>query len=73
MVPPHFIKEVSHIHTMKVDDALVSAKAPLTPLMSSSFDDSLITGIAQLRYLYSMPVERIVTKNGQLSMRNWTT
>ena len=67
MIPPRFIKEVSHIHTMKVDGALVSAKAPLTPLLNSSFDGSFIAGIAQLRYLYSMPVERIVayfTENG---------
>lgn len=67
MIPPRFIKEVSHIHTVKVGDALVSAKAPLTPLQNSSFDGSFIAGIAQLRYLYSMPVERIVayfTENG---------
>ena len=67
MIPPRFIKEVSHIHTVKVDGTLVSAKAPLTPLMNSSFDGSFIAGIAQLRYLYSMPVERIVnyfTENG---------
>lgn len=60
MIPPRFIKEVSHIHTVKVDGSLVSAKAPLTPLLNSSFDGSFIAGIAQLRYLYSMPVERIV-------------
>ena len=67
MIPPRFIKEVSHIHTVKVDGSLVSAKAPLTPLMNSSYDGSFIAGIAQLRYLYSMPVERIVnyfTENG---------
>ena len=60
MVPPRFIKEVSHIHTVKVEGGLVSAKAPLAPLMNSSYDGSFIAGIAQLRYLYSMPVERIV-------------
>ena len=60
MIPPRFIKEVSHIHTVKVDGGLVSAKAPLTPLLNSSYDGSFIAGIAQLRYLYSMPVERIV-------------
>ena len=67
MVPPRFIKEVSHIHTVKVDETLVSARAPLTPLLNSSFDGSFIAGIAQLRYLYSLPVERIVnyfTENG---------
>jgi hypothetical protein len=67
MVPPRFIKEIIHVHTMKADGTLVSAKAPLTPLLNSSYDGSFIAGIAQLRYLYSMPVERIVayfTENG---------
>ena len=67
MIPPRFKKEILHIHTMKVDGTLVSAKAPLTPLLNSSYDGSFIAGIAQLRYLYSMPVERIVnyfTENG---------
>ena len=39
---------------------LISGKAPLAPLQNSSYDGSFIAGIAQLRYLYSMPVERIV-------------
>ena len=67
MEPPKFYKDVYLLHTMKTGDSLISAKAPLTPLMNSSFDGSFIAGIAQLRYLYSMPVERIVayfTENG---------
>ena len=67
MMPPSFIKEVIHVHAMKVNGTLISAKAPLTPLLNSSYDGSFIAGIAQLRYLYSMPVERIVnyfTENG---------
>ena len=60
MIPPQFIKEVLHIHTIKSEGSLISATAPLTPLQNSSFDGSFIAGIAQLRYLYSMPVERIV-------------
>lgn len=60
MDPPKFYKDVYLIHTLKAGDTLISAKAPLTPLMNSSFDGSFIAGIAQLRYLYSMPVERIV-------------
>lgn len=60
MIPPRFIKHLYCIHTIKDGDRLVSAKAPLAPLQNSSFDGSFIAGIAQLRYLYSMPVERIV-------------
>ena len=60
MEPPRFVKDVYLIHTVKVDGSLVSAKAPLAPLQNSSFDGSFMAGMAQLRYLYSMPVERIV-------------
>ena len=60
MIPPRFIKHLYCIHTVKDGDRLVSAKAPLAALQNSSFDGSFIAGIAQLRYLYSMPVERIV-------------
>ena len=60
MIPPRFIKEILHIHTVKSDGMLISGKAPLAPLQNSSYDGSFIAGIAQLRYLYSMPVERIV-------------
>lgn len=60
MVPPRFIKEIFHIHTIKSDGVLTSGKAPLAPLQNSSYDGSFIAGMAQLRYLYSMPVERIV-------------
>lgn len=62
MVPPKFIKNIYHIHTLKnkEDGVIYSGKAPLAPLQNSSFDGSFIAGIAELRYLQSMPVERIV-------------
>ena len=42
------------------DGAVMEGKAPVTPLLGSNYDGSFIAGIAQLRYIYSMPVERIV-------------
>lgn len=60
MIPPKFIKTIYHIHTLKQGDTVYAGKTPLTPLLNSSFDGSFIAGIAELRYLYSMPVERIV-------------
>lgn len=60
MVPLHFKKIVYHLKTVKKDGVIYDAKAPLAPLQNSSFDGSFMAGIAQLRYLYSMPVERIV-------------
>lgn len=65
MVPPRFVKEVIHVHTVKAGGRLFSGKAPLAPIQNSSFDGSFIAGVAQLRYLYSMPVERIVAYFGE--------
>lgn len=60
MIRPSFIKHVYRIHTLRTGDVISSGKAPLAPLQNSRFDGSFIAGIAELRYLYSMPVERIV-------------
>ena len=60
MIRPSFIKHIYHIHNLKKDDIIYSGATPLSPLMNSRFDGSFIAGIAELRYLYSMPVERIV-------------
>ena len=60
MIRPSFIKHIYHVHTLRCGDAVVSGKAPSAPLQNSRFDGSFIAGIAELRYLYSMPVERIV-------------
>ena len=60
MIRPSFIKHIYHIHNLKKDDVIYSGATPLSPLQNSRFDGSFIAGIAELRYLYSMPVERIV-------------
>jgi len=60
MIRPSFIKHIYHVYTLKKGDAISSGRAPLAPLQNSRFDGSFIAGIAELRYLYSMPVERIV-------------
>ena len=60
LVPMRFIKKVYHVHIYTQDGAIMEGKAPLAPLQGSNYDGSFIAGIAQLRYIYSMPVERIV-------------
>jgi len=67
LVPMRFIKKIYHVHVYTQDGAVMEGKAPAAPLLGSSYDGSFIAGIAQLRYIYSMPVERIVkyfTENG---------
>ena len=60
LVPMRFIKKVYHVHVYTQDGTIMEGKAPLAPLQGSNYDGSFIAGIAQLRYIYSMPVERIV-------------
>jgi hypothetical protein len=60
MIPMKFQKIVYRLHTYRQDERVFSCKASQAPLQNSSFDSSFIAGMAQLRYVYSMPVERIV-------------
>jgi len=60
MVPMKFKKIVYHCNIYSQDGSIMEGKAPLAPLQNSLFDGSFIAGIAQLRYIYSMPVERII-------------
>ncbi|MCR5819386.1 MAG: IS66 family transposase [Bacteroidaceae bacterium] len=58
-VPAKFLKHVYHLHYYEKDGKIVSGSLPMAPLQNSSFDGSFIAGIMELRYLYSMSVERI--------------
>ena len=67
LIPMRFIKRVYHVNKYVQDGTVMEGKAPDAPFLGSNYDGSFIAGIAQLRYLYSMPVERIVnffTENG---------
>ena len=53
-------KVITQLHTCRSNGNIYSAKAPITPQLNSNYDASFIAGMLQLRYIYSMPVERIV-------------
>lgn len=59
-IPPKFIKRIFRQYNCLLDEKIYSGKAPRAPLLSSNYDSSFIAGLLQLRYIYSMPVERIV-------------
>ena len=59
-IPAKFIKRIFRQYNCVMDGKIYSAKAPRTPLLNSNYDGSFIAGMLQLRYIYSMPVERIV-------------
>ena len=60
LIPMRFIKKIYHVRTYTQNDEFFSGKAPDAPFLNSQYDGSFIAGLAQLRYMYAMPVERIV-------------
>ncbi len=60
LIPMRFIKKIYHVRTYTQNDKFFSGKAPDAPFLNSQYDGSFIAGLAQLRYMYAMPVERIV-------------
>ena len=59
-IPAKFIKRIFRQYNCLLDEKIYSGKAPRAPLLNSNYDGSFIAGMLQLRYIYSMPVERIV-------------
>lgn len=59
-IPPRFIKHINHLHYYLHQGSIIYAESVAAPLLNSNYDASFIAGILQLRYIYSMPVERIV-------------
>lgn len=60
VIPMNIIKTVYYIHSYKQGENIYSGKIKQAPLLNSNYDGSFIAMMAQLRYIYSMPVERIV-------------
>jgi Transposase IS66 family. len=59
-IPPRFIKKIIRQYNCAIGDQVFCAYAPRTPQMNSNYDASFIAGIINLRFIYSMPVERII-------------
>ncbi len=59
LVPARIQKVVYHLHKYRYLDTVIQGKAPKAPLFKSNFEASFIAWILQMRYVYSMPVERI--------------
>lgn len=60
-VPMRFIKHVYRIHTYTQDGRILEGNTPPSAFFNSNYDASFVAGLLELRYLHSMPVERIVS------------
>ncbi len=59
-IPPRLIKHIYRCKKYRVGDTLLEGKAPIAPFQNSSFDSSFLAYLVQQRYVYGMPVERII-------------
>lgn len=60
VIPPRFIKDIYHVHSYDCQGGIASGQAPAAPLLNSNYGASVMAAMLQLRYVYSMPVERII-------------
>lgn len=59
-VPMRFIKHVYRIRTYAQNGQLFEGKTPPSAFLNSYYDGSFVAGLMELRYIQSMPIERIV-------------
>ena len=65
LIPMKFRKTIYRVHKYSQRGVVMEGKTPMAPFLNSNYDGSFIAGIAHLRYMYSMPVERIVKYFGE--------
>ena len=58
--PGHFTKHVYRMHTYTQDGRVFEPETPPSAFLNSNYDSSFVAGLMQLRYMYAMPVERII-------------
>jgi hypothetical protein len=59
-IPPRLIKHIYRCKKYRMGDDFFEGKAPVAPFQNSNFDSSLLAYLIQQRYIYGMPVERIM-------------
>lgn len=60
MIPPKFLKTIYRIKSYTDGSVVYQGKTPRSMILNSSYDASVVAGLMELRYVYSMPVERII-------------
>ena len=59
-IPPRLIKYIYRCKKYRMGDNFFEGKAPIAPFLNSNFDSSLLAHLIQQRYVYGLPVERII-------------
>lgn len=58
--PGYFTKHVYRMHTFTQDGRVFEPETPPSAFFNSNYDPSFVAGLMQMRYMYAMPMERIV-------------
>ena len=58
--PGHFTKHVYRMHTFTQGGRVFEPQTPPSAFLNSNYDSSFVAGLMQLRYMYAMPMERII-------------
>lgn len=67
-IPHRLIKHIYRCKSYRVGDVVYDAKAPIAPFLNSNFDSSVIANLIQQRFVYGMPVERIVRQYNEMGI-----
>ena len=59
-IPPKLVKHIYSCKKYSFNGSVYEGKAPISPFLNSNFDSSVVANIIQQRFVYGMPVERIV-------------
>lgn len=59
-IPPRLVKYIYRCKRYRIGDDFFEGKIPTAPFLNSNFDSSLLAHLIQQRYVYGMPVERII-------------
>ena len=67
-IPPRLVKQIYRCRKYRLEDKFYEGKAPIAPLLNSNFDSSIIANIIQQRFVYGLPVERIVKQYNEMGI-----
>lgn len=69
LIPPRLIKNIYICKKYSFNDYIYEGKAPISPFLNSNFDSSVLANLIQQRFVYGMPVERIVRFYNEIGIR----
>lgn len=59
-IPPRLIKHIYRCKCYRMGDAFYEGPTPVAPFLNSNYDSSVMAHLLQQRFVYGLPVERIV-------------